>query len=53
MIQNLLISEPNERKQSKTSKKKTASAYLILTAAFVIIFGGITLLGVFIAHLAS
>jgi len=48
-----LISEPtNGQKQSKPSKKKTALAYVILTAAFVIIFGGITLLGVFIAHLA-
>ena len=39
--------------RAKQASKKTAKAYIVLTAAFVIIFGGITLLGVFIAHLAS
>ncbi len=32
--------------------RKTFKAYLILTTAFIVIFGGITLLGWFIAHLA-
>jgi len=40
-----------DENRAKQARKKTASAYIILTAAFVIIFGGITLLGVFIAHL--
>lgn len=38
--------------RAKQARKKTGSAYLILTVAFVIIFGGITLLGFFVAHLA-
>ena len=42
-----LMNENQEKKQ----EKKTASAYLILTTAFVVIFGGITLMEIFIAHL--
>ena len=34
------------------AKKKTLKAYLILTAIFILIFGGITLLGFFIARLS-
>ncbi len=47
------LASPNERKSRKTSKKKTTLTYLILTAAFVVIFGGIILLGIFIAHLST
>ena len=32
------------------AKQKTAKTYLIMAAAFIVIFGGITLLGIFIAH---
>ena len=39
--------------RAKKARRKTTLAYLILTGAFVIIFGGITLVGIFIAHLAS
>jgi hypothetical protein len=39
--------------RAKQARKKTTLAYVILTAAFVIIFGGITLLGIFIAHLSA
>jgi len=39
--------------RAKQARKKTTVAYLILTAALVIIFGGITLLGLFIAHLST
>ena len=42
----------NENRATQ-ARKKTTVAYLILTAAFVIIFGGITLLGFFITHLSS
>lgn len=42
-----------DKNRANQARKKTALAYVILTAAFVIIFGGITLLGVFIGHLAS
>ena len=52
-IKNLyvLLNLMNEN-QAKKARKKTAWAYLILTAAFVVIFGGITLMGIFIAHLS-
>jgi hypothetical protein len=33
------------------ARKKTAKTYLVLTAIFVAIFAGITLLGLFIARL--
>jgi hypothetical protein len=39
--------------RAKLARKKTTLTYLILTAAFVVIFGGITLLGIFIAHLST
>ncbi len=39
--------------RAKQARKKTTLTYLILTAAFVVIFGGITLLGIFIAHLST
>jgi hypothetical protein len=38
--------------RAKQARKKTTKAYLILTAAFVVIFGGVTLMGIFIAHLS-
>jgi hypothetical protein len=45
--------DPMNENRAKQAGKKSASTYLILTAVFVIIFGGITLLGIFIAHLSS
>ena len=39
--------------RAKQARKKTTLTYLILTAAFVVIFGGITLLGIFIEHLST
>ncbi len=46
-----VLSNPMNENKAKKARKKTASAYLILTTAFVVIFGGITLMGIFIAHL--
>ena len=52
----LSVFKPNTSNISMTdnlataAKKKTAKTYLIMAAIFVAIFGGITLLGIFIAH---
>ena len=46
------IKEAPENKLFNKQEKKTTKTYLILTAAFVVIFGGVTLMGIFIAHLS-
>jgi hypothetical protein len=44
---------PMKENRAKQAGNKTTLAYFILTVAFIIIFGGITLLGIFIAHLSA
>jgi hypothetical protein len=52
----LSVSKPNTpsipmtKNLATEAKQKTAKTYLIMAAAFIVIFGGITLLGIFIAH---
>jgi len=39
------------KNRANQARKKAAKVYLILTSIFIVIFGGITLLGLFIARL--